>query len=126
MRLLTDGLHAVFNPRRIALVGVSDRPGTLGRLLWDNLRDFPGEVIPVGRAASIDGTPAYADLADVPGEIDLAVVGVPAERVVEAIRSAAGKRVRAAVVLSAGFAEIGADGARLQEELVAAARAGGV
>jgi acetyltransferase len=123
---VTDGLDAVFNPRRIALVGASDRAGTMGRLLWDNLRDFPGEVVPISRSASIDGTRAYADLTEVPGDIDLAVIGAPADRVLGAIRAAAEKRVRAAVVLTAGFAEIGADGARLQEEVVAAARAGGV
>lgn len=123
---MSSGLDAVFNPRRVALVGASDRPGTMGRLLWDNLRDFPGEVVPVSRSAGIDGTQAYADLADVPGDIDLAVVGVPAERAVDAIRSAAAKQVPTAVVLTAGFAEIGAEGARLQDELVAAARAGGV
>ncbi|MBA3250971.1 MAG: CoA-binding protein, partial [Geodermatophilaceae bacterium] len=98
----------------------------MGRLLWDNLKDFPGEVVPISRSANIDGTTAYADLADAPGQIDLVVVGVPAERVLDTIRSAAAKRVRAAVVLSAGFAEIGADGGRLQDEVVAAARAGGV
>ncbi|MGI8691593.1 MAG: acetate--CoA ligase family protein [Geodermatophilaceae bacterium] len=123
---MLTGLNAVFNPRRIALVGASDRPGTMGRLLWDNLKDFPGEVVPISRSANIDGTTAYADLADAPGQIDLVVVGVPAERVLDTIRSAAAKRVRAAVVLSAGFAEIGADGGRLQDEVVAAARAGGV
>lgn len=120
------GLDAVFTPRRIALVGASDRPGTMGRLLWDNLAGFPGEVVPVSRSASIDGTRAYADLADVPGQIDLAVVGVPAEHVLGVVRAAAARRVRAAVVLTAGFAELGEDGARLQEEVVAAARAGGV
>ncbi|MDQ3455942.1 MAG: CoA-binding protein, partial [Actinomycetota bacterium] len=74
-------LDAVFNPRRIALVGASERPGTMGRLLWDNLRTFPGEVVPVSRSTAIDGVRAYADLSDVPGPIDLAVIGVPAERV---------------------------------------------
>lgn len=123
---MLTGLHSVFNPRRIALVGASERPGTMGRLLWDNLRDFPGEVIPISRAAGIDGTRAYADLADVPGDIDLAVIGAPADRVLDAIRSAAAKGVRAAVVLTAGFAEIGADGARLQEQVVEAAQAGGI
>ena len=44
-----SGLAAVFEPRRVALVGASDRPGSVGRLLWDNLAGFPGEVLPVGR-----------------------------------------------------------------------------
>jgi acyl-CoA synthetase (NDP forming) len=125
--VLTDaGLSAVFEPRRVALVGASDRPGSLGRLLWDNLADFPGEVLPVSPAATVGGRPAYADLRDVPGHVDLAVIATPAASVPGIVRSAADKRVTAAVVLSAGFAETGDDGAKLQAEAVAAARAGGV
>jgi acetyltransferase len=121
-----SGLAAVFAPRRIALVGASDRPGSVGRLLWDNLADFPGEVLPVCPAATVGGETAYADLRDVPGEVDLAVIATPAATVPGIIGAAAGKGVRAAVVLSAGFAETGDAGAKLQADAVAAARAGGV
>ena len=116
----------MFAPRRIALVGASERPGSVGRLLWDNLAGFPGEVLPVGSAARVCGQLAYPDLGDVPGQVDLAVIATPAATVPGIIRSAAGKGVAAVVVLSAGFAETGDDGARLQDEAVAAARAGGV
>ncbi len=51
--MLTGGLAAVFDPRRVALVGASDRVGSVGRLLWDNLADFPGEVLPVCQAAPV-------------------------------------------------------------------------
>jgi acyl-CoA synthetase (NDP forming) len=121
-----SGLAAVFEPRRVALVGASDRPGSVGRLLWDNLADFPGEVLPVCPAATVGGKMAYADLRDVPGEVDLAVIATPAATVPGIIAAAADKGVRAAVVLSAGFAETGAEGAKLQADAVAAARAGGV
>ena len=70
--------------------------------------------------------PAYPDLRDVPGEVDLAVIATPAATVPDIVASAAAKGVAAAVVLSAGFAETGAAGAKLQAEAVAAARAGGV
>jgi acyl-CoA synthetase (NDP forming) len=116
----------VFAPRRVALVGASERPGSVGRLLWDNLADFPGEVLPVGPAAQVCGQVAYPDLRDVPGQVDLAVIATPAATVPGIVRSAADKGVAAVVVLSAGFAETGDDGARLQDEAVAAARAGGV
>jgi hypothetical protein len=76
-----SGLAAVFEPRRVALVGASDRPGSVGRLLWDNLAGFPGEVLPVCPAATVAGRPAYADLRDVPGEVDLAVIATPAATV---------------------------------------------
>src|SRR5215471_9461955 len=121
-----SGLAAVFEPRRVALVGASDRPGSVGRLLWDNLAGFPGEVLPVCPAATVGGKTAYADLRDIPGDVDLAVIATPAATVPGIIGAAAGKGVRAAVVLSAGFAETGDDGARLQADAVAAARAGGV
>jgi len=121
-----SGLAAVFEPRRVALVGASDRPGSMGRLLWDNLADFPGEVLPVCPAATVGGRTAYADLRDVPGEVDLAVIATPAATVPGIIGAAADKGVRAAVVLSAGFAETGDEGAKLQAAAVAAARAGGV
>ena len=121
-----DGLAAVFAPRRVALVGASERPGSVGRLLWDNLAGFPGEVLPVGPAARVCGQVAYPDLRDVPGQVDLAVIATPAATVPGIVRSAAAKGVAAVVVLSAGFAETGDDGARLQDEALAAARAGGV
>ena len=123
--LTEDGLAAVFEPRRIALVGASDRPGSVGRLLWDNLADFPGEVLPVGQAATVGGRLAYPDLRQVPGQLDLAIIVTPAATVPGIIRSA-GQKARAVVVLSAGFAETGPAGAKLQQEAVAAARAGGV
>jgi acyl-CoA synthetase (NDP forming) len=123
---MTDGLAAVFEPRRVALVGASDRAGSMGRLLWDNLAGFPGEVLPVGAAATVGGRPAYPDLRDVPGPVDLAVIATPAATVPGILASAAAKGVTAAVVLSAGFAETGPEGERLQAEAVAAARAGGV
>ena len=116
----------MFAPRRVALVGASERPGSVGRLLWDNLADFPGEVVPVGPAAQVCGQVAYPDLRDVPGQVDLAVIATPAATVPGIVRSAADQGAAAVVVLSAGFAETGDDGARLQDEAVAAARAGGV
>ncbi len=120
------GLAAVFEPRRVALVGASDRAGSVGRLLWDNLAAFPGEVVPVSQSARVGGLVAYPDLRDVPGPVDLAVIATPAATVPGIIRAAAAKGVAAVVVLSAGFAEAGDEGAGLQADVVAAARAGGV
>ncbi|WP_220818131.1 acetate--CoA ligase family protein [Amycolatopsis echigonensis] len=124
--MLNRALDAVFAPRRVALVGASDRAGSVGNLLWDNLSGFPGEVVPVCPNRTVGGRAAYQDLRSVPGEIDLVVVATPADSVPGVIEAAADKGVPAAVVLSAGFAEIGGDGVRLQEKVRAAARAGGV
>lgn len=103
---------AIFSPRRVALVGASNRPGSLGELLASNLADFPGEVVHVHVGQS---------LRDVVPPVDLAVVAVPAAAAAQVARDAAASGVEAMIVLSGGFAETGPDGARLQDELLAAA-----
>jgi acetyltransferase len=123
---VTD-LSAVFEPRRVAVVGASDQPGKLGFLVWANLSEFAGEVIPVTSSADeVGGRPAFRGLGEIEGEIDLAVLAVPAPAVPGIVREAAAKGVRAAVVLSGGFAETGAEGEMLQAELAQAAREGGM
>jgi acetate---CoA ligase (ADP-forming) len=126
VRVLNDGLAAVFEPRRIALIGASDQKGKQGELFWRNLSSFPGEVVPISSAETVAGRKAYRTLTAVDGEVDLAVIVVPAAAVPGVLRDAAAKGVRAAVVISGGFAETGPEGARLQAESVAVAREGGV
>ncbi len=123
----TESLSALFEPRRIALVGASEQPGRMGELFWRNLTSFPGEVVPVSPdAETVFGHRAHRTLADVDGVVDLAVVVVPAAAVPVVIRDAGVKGVRTAIVISGGFAEAGPDGARLQAEVLAAGRSGGV
>jgi len=120
-------LTAILDPSRVAVVGASSRPGSPGNVVWQNLRGFPGEVIPVTpSSADIDGVVAYASLRDVPGHVDLAVVAVPATAAVEVVRDAVAAGVRACVIVSAGFAETGEDGARVQADMVRLAREGNV
>ena len=111
-------LNAVFEPSRIALVGASDRPGSAGKMFWDNLRSFPGDVIPVNpRAPTVGGVPTVPSLRNV--RADLAVLVTPADTVPEIVAEATG--VTAAVVISGGFAEAGPAGVRRQERLMAPA-----
>ena len=127
MRLLNHPLSAVFRPRRVALVGASDRPGSAGALFWENLSIFTGEVLPVnGSGRPVAGIRAYRRLTEIPGPIDLAVLVVPAAAVPGVVRDAVAKRIPACVVISSGFAEAGPEGAGLQAEVMAIARAGGV
>ncbi|MFC6239530.1 acetate--CoA ligase family protein [Longivirga aurantiaca] len=111
---MSDGrlLEALFAPKRIALVGASDRPGSLGALLAANLASFPGEVLPVRAGES---------LRDLGVPVDLAVVAVPAAAAPQVAADAAAAGVTAMIVLSGGFAESGPDGALLQEEMLRAA-----
>ncbi len=120
-------LRAIFEPRRVAVVGASERAGSPGAVIWGNLAQFPGEVVPVSRTSqTVDGRLAYASLRAVPGTIDLAVVAVPAAAALQVVEDAVAAGVRAIVLVSAGFAEAGPAGVILQDEIVRTARAGGV
>ena len=116
-------------PRSIALVGASDKPGSIGALLLANLvaSGFAGPVYPVNpRHHVIQGMTAYPDLASCPQPPDLAVVAVPAPLVAGVVDQAGRLGVRAVCVISAGFAEVGGEGRVLQDELRRRARAAGV
>ena len=116
-------------PRSIALVGASDKPGSIGALLLANLlaSGFTGPVYPVNpRHQVIQGVPAYPDLSSCPQPPDLALVAVPAPLVAGVVDQAGRMGVRAVCVISAGFAETGAEGRVRQDELRRRARAAGV
>src|SRR5256884_667386 len=119
---------AAFNPRSIALVGASARPGKLGHILMRNLLEgYPGKLYPINPGETeIMGHRAYPRLQDVPQQIDLVVIALPTEVCVEAMHDCANVGATAALVLSGGFAEIGSEGQARQEALLEAARVGGV
>ena len=113
-------LNAIFHPKSIAVVGASSRPGTVGNDIFRNLlySEFNGSVYPINpKASNIQGVHAYATLDDVPGPVDLAVLIVPAAVVLNVVRQAIAKGVKALVVISAGFKETGAEGLELQNQL---------
>jgi acetyl coenzyme A synthetase (ADP forming)-like protein len=121
-------LDPLFRPRAIAVVGASRRPGSIGQAVFTNLLAgaFSGAVYPVNpQASSVCSVRAYPDVASIPDTIDLAVLTVPARRVVEAARDCLAAGVRALVVITAGFAEIGEEGRRLQGELLYLCRSHG-
>ena len=121
-------LKPFFEPRSVAVIGASPRRGTIGGELFRNIlaADFAGAAYPVNRGGeAVGGVPGYADIAAVPAVVDLAVICVPGEHVLEATRSALTTGVKAVCVISAGFAETGADGKRRQDELLALVRAHG-
>lgn len=120
-------LSQLFEPRRVALVGASERPGSVGRAVLENLLAFEGDVYLVNaKNSQLLGHPAYPDLASVPEVPDLVVIAVPAPTVPSVIRQCAERGVRAVVVLSAGFKECGAEGAALEQQVLAEAQRGGV
>jgi acetyltransferase len=120
-------LDAIFSPRSVAVVGASERAGSVGRTLTWNLitNPFGGIVFPVNASkASILGIKAYPDLASVPEPVDLAVIATPAPSVPGVIADCVKTGVKGAIVISAGFKETGPEGAELERRVLAEARQG--
>ena len=123
------GLDAVLRPRSVAVIGASRERGTIGAELFHNLiaHGFAGVVYPVNpRAPVVQSVRAYPDLAHLPGPVDLALIAVPAAQVLEAVRACAAHGVQGVVVISAGFKEVGDEGAARERELVEVVRAHGM
>ena len=121
-------LRPFFEPSSVAVVGASKRRGSIGGELFRNILagDFDGAAYPVNRDGEpVAGVRGYRSIEEIPDPIDLAVVTLPAAAVLEAAEQALRKGVRALVVISAGFAEIGREGIERQERLLALVRAHG-
>jgi len=119
------GLEAVFRPRSIAVIGASRDRSTVGGALFANLmkHDFQGPVYPVNPKSSVvQSVKAYPSVADLPEAVDLAVMVVPARFVNQTLEECGRKGVKAAVVISAGFKEVGGEGVVREREMVAIAR----
>jgi acetyltransferase len=122
-------LQPLLAPRSVALVGATEREGALGAIVWRNLAaaGLRGELYPVNpKHRAIFGKRAYARLPDLPQPPDLAVIVTPARVVERVIEDAAAAGVKAAVILTSGFGETGAEGRALQERVAAAAKRGRV
>ena len=122
-------LDYIFHPRSVAVIGASEREGSVGRtLIWNLIRSpFGGTVFPVNpQRHSILGIKSYADIASVPEVVDLAIVATPAPTVPQVIRECVAAGVKGAIIISAGFKEIGEQGSALELEVLAEARKGGM
>jgi acyl-CoA synthetase (NDP forming)/GNAT superfamily N-acetyltransferase len=116
-------------PASVAIVGASRRPGTVGAEVLRNLlgSPFAGPVFAVNPAAeTVQALPSFASVAELPQEIDLAVLAVRSEAAVGVARECAARGARGLIVLSAGFAEDGADGVARERELLAVCRQAGM
>ena len=118
-------LDAVFRPRSIAVIGASTNASTVGGVLSRNIvrAGFKGRIMPVNPHHDlIEGLPVYADIAHLPEVPDLAVIATPPQTVPGLLGELGARGTRAAVVISAGFGELGARGRALQQEALEAAR----
>jgi acyl-CoA synthetase (NDP forming) len=122
-------IRSFLEPRSVAVIGASRHRATVGGAILHNIlsASFGGAVYAVNRHAKVvQSLPAYTSIRDVPDQVELAVVVVPADQVPDVAHECAAAHVRALVVISAGFAEIGARGAQRQRELLSICRAAGM
>jgi len=122
-------IDSAFRPASVALIGASERPGTLGNQVRLNLAaaGFEGPVYYVNPGhATVGGQPSYARVKDLPSAVDLAVVVTPAATVPDIITECGERGVRGAVVVSTGFREAGPEGRKLEDDVKRAARRTGV
>jgi acetyltransferase len=120
-------LDVFFAPHNVAVIGATETPGSAGRtVLWNLINSpFGGIVFPVNmKRPSVLGIRAYPNVAAVPDKVDLAVVVTPAKTVPGVIRECVDCGIKAAIVISAGFKEVGKAGAELEQQVLQEARRG--
>lgn len=124
-----DDLRAILHPRSVAVVGASDRPGRRGYQVVSRLlaTGYPGTIYPVNpRGGEVLGLPMYRSLAEVPGPVDLIDLAASIAIMPEILEEAPRLNARGVVIFADGFMDIGERGPELQDQVMSAARAGGV
>ncbi len=122
-------IERIFRARSIAVIGASRRQDSIGQAMVRNLvlGDFSGSVYAVNsQAEAVSGLPAYKTVQDIPGEVDVAIVAVPADSVNDVVLDCAAKGIHGLVVISAGFAEEGPEGRQRQRTLLGLSRSYGL
>ena len=122
-----QALDAIFSPKNVAVIGATESQGTVGRtLLWNLISNpFGGAVFPVNpKRPSVLGVKAYANIAEVPEKVDLAVISTPARTVPGIIQECVQAGVKGAIIISAGFKETGPEGVELERQVMEHARRG--
>ena len=114
-------LDKFFNPKSVALVGATPKEGKVGRVILENFKKrYKGKIYPVNpKYDEILGLKCYKSVKDIPDEVDLVIIAIPAPFVPQVLREAGEKGVKVAIIISGGFRETGTEeGKRLEEEIV--------
>eukprot|EP00405_Crypthecodinium_cohnii_P016996 CAMPEP_0206447546 /NCGR_PEP_ID=MMETSP0324_2-20121206/16879_1 /ASSEMBLY_ACC=CAM_ASM_000836 /TAXON_ID=2866 /ORGANISM="Crypthecodinium cohnii, Strain Seligo" /LENGTH=911 /DNA_ID=CAMNT_0053916395 /DNA_START=102 /DNA_END=2837 /DNA_ORIENTATION=+ len=120
LQISSHPLDSLFKPTSVAVVGATDRPGSVGRTLLKNLisNPFGGAVYPVNpKREHILGITAFKNIAACPKRVDVAVIITPAASVPKLIQECVDNKVQNAIIISAGFREVGHEGEKLEEEI---------
>lgn len=124
-----NSLTPLFQPNSIAIIGASQNPAKpSGQPLVSLTRyGFKGRVYPVNpNYDTLHGLPCYPTLQDIPDQVDLCIIAVPAHMTMGALKECADKGVRGVIIFTSGFAEVSADGAAIQQQITALARSTGM
>ena len=115
---LTESQNIFLSPRSIAVIGASEKPG-VGKAIFSNIvNGYKGKIYPITPSNDfISGLKAYKSVLDVPDQIDLAVVATPNRTVPKVMEEVGKKKIKGAIVVTAGFKEVDKDGAQLEEEI---------
>src|SRR5210317_63003 len=113
-------LNRIFKPRHVAVVGASEKAGTIGNALMRNLIDdgFPGTLLPVNpKYKAIHGHECFGSVSALETGVDLAIIATPIHSVVDIVNECVGKKVGGAVIISAGGKEVGEQGREIEEKI---------
>ena len=123
--MLKEQLDKIMRPKSVAVIGASTKPKTIGSEIMQRLRDykFNGNIYPVNpKGGIIEGFQAYTSVAEIPGEVDLAVIVVNAKFVLDTIDQCHAKGIKGLCIITAGFKETGKEGAEAEKQLLAKVR----
>lgn len=126
---LPHPLEPFFHPQTIAVIGATETPRSVGNTLMNNLVEgkFPGTIYPINpKYKKLFNLTCYPSLADIPVEPDLVVIITPAKTVPGIMDECVKKKAKGVIIISAGFKELGAEGLKLENEVLRRARAGGI
>ena len=118
-------LDAIFRPKSVAIIGASNTRGKVGFVLANNLlkSGYDGQIYFVNiKGSKILGKPVYKSITDIPGEVDLVVISIPSKFVISTVEECGEKGVKAVIIISAGFKEMGGEGAKLERKLIETAK----
>jgi acyl-CoA synthetase (NDP forming) len=127
---LTEQLNHIFSPDSVAIVGASSSPGKLGNIIVSNLVEagFKGRIYPINPSGTeLRGLKVYRSMADIPEDIDAAIIAVPAKQTVSAVEGCAARNAKGAIIVAGGFKETGTDiGRELESKITGIANRNGM
>ncbi|AFK23289.1 acetate--CoA ligase family protein [Pyrococcus sp. ST04] len=130
---IKEQLKPFFEPRAVAIIGATNKKGKVGNVIFENFKRnkekgiFKGNIYPVNpKLDEIDGYKVYHDVSELPEDTDLAVIAIPAPAVPETMRKIAEKGIKAVIIITGGFGELGEEGKRMEREILEIAKAHGI